>query len=54
MNILLRFEDSYGCYSLFTYCQSILNNKPCSMCNVKVAIERGLTCNGVFTIDLSP
>lgn len=52
MNILLHFEDSYGCYSLFTYCQSVLNPKSCNISGISVLIERGLTCNGVFAIDL--
>jgi len=46
MNVLLRFEDRYGCYSLFKYCKSILNSGLCG-----IGIENGLTCNGVFEVE---
>lgn len=51
MNVLLRFEDKYGCCSLFKYCNSILNSQFYKAENLNVSVENGLTCNGVFFLD---
>lgn len=44
MNVLIKFEDEYGCYSLFNYCKSVLNNEYNDITN-------GWGCNGVFNLN---
>lgn len=45
MNVLIRFEDKFGCFSLFKHCDSALHDK----CN---DISGGWGCNGVFKINI--
>lgn len=44
MNILIQFEDSYGCRTLFEHSNSILNN------HADVKINGGLSNSGVFIV----